>query len=137
MLKPKIFSHTFQFVSILSLLFALSACMVSNAPNLVGKRANYGYSDDISGLREARRGVQVLTSIPEDATNIQTIETQRCHQNFTEDAPTEETLKDDLIIAAYAAGADGITNITHKKESGLMKNCWHIQSAQGTIFRLP
>ena len=54
-----------------------------------------------------------------------------------EDAPTEATLEDDLIIAAYARGADGITDISHRKESGLMKNCWHIQFAQGTIFRLP
>ena len=134
--KLKIFSYTFQFVRILSILFGLSAFMVSNAPNLVGNRTNYGYSDDITGLREARRGVKVFTSVPEDATNFQNIETRRCHQNFTEDASTEETLKDDLIVAAYAAGADGITNITHKKESGLMKNCWHIPSAQGTIFRL-
>ena len=121
--KLKIFSYTFQLVCILSILFGLSACVVSNALNLVGKRTNYGYSDDITGLREARRGVKVLTSVPEDAMNIQNIKTRRCHQNFTEHAPMEETLKDDLIVAAYAAGADGSTNITHKKESGLMKNC--------------
>ena len=121
----------------MGLTFILSSCFASNAPNLIGKRANYDYSDDISALRDANRGVKIYSSIPERATNIKSIEVKRCHQNFTEDAPTEETLLDDLIIAAYAAGADGISKIKHKREKGLMKNCWHIRSAQGSIFRLP
>ena len=130
-------SSTFRLFFVLITAVLLSACMVSNKPNLVGKRGNYGYSDDISGLRDASRGIQIFESTPVNAANIERIETQRCHQNFTEDAPTEETLQDDLIVAAYARGADGIADIVHKKESGLMKNCWHVQSAQGTIFRLP
>ena len=131
------FSSGFKLCCILVTATSLSACVVSNNPNLVGKRSNYGYSNDISGLREARRGVEIFKSIPPNATNIKKIETQRCHQNFTEEPPTEETLLDDLIVKTYARGADGITDIAHKKESGLLKNCWHVRSATGTTFRLP
>jgi len=36
----------------------------------------------------------------------------------------------DLKIAAYAQGANGITNVRIVKKSGLPSNCWHIWTAE-------
>jgi len=115
----------------------LSGCIASNAPNLVGKRGNYANTGkSFEDIRAARRGIKTYSRIPNDAHSIKEVSVQRCHQNFTEDAPTIPVMEDDLILEAYAQGADGISNIRHDKQSGLMKNCWHIRTATGTSFRL-
>ena len=68
-------SKTLKTLCMMGLTFILSSCFASNAPNLIGKRANYDYSDDISALRDANRGVKVFSSIPERATNIKSFST--------------------------------------------------------------
>ena len=111
--------------------------MVSNAPNLVGKRGNYAnQGKTLADVRDARRGITIYSKLPTTANNIKELSVQRCHQNFTEDAPTRAVMEDDLVLEAYANGADGIANIKHTKASGLLKNCWHIKTATGTSFRL-
>ena len=115
----------------------LTGCMVSNYPNLVGKRGNYAnQGNTLADVRDARRGITIYSKLPASASNIKQLSVQRCHQNFTEDAPSLSVMEDDLVLAAYANGADGITNIKHTKASGLLKNCWHIKTATGTSFRL-
>ena len=115
----------------------LTGCIVSNAPNLVGKRGDYAnQGKTLADMRDARRGITIYSKVPASATNIKQFSVRRCHQNFTEDAPTLSVMEDDLVLAAYANGADGIANIKHTKASGLLKNCWHIKTATGTLFRL-
>ena len=115
----------------------LTGCVVSNAPNLVGKRGNYvTEGKTLADIRSARRGIKVFSEIPSTAYNIRELTVKRCHQNFTEEAPSTAIMEDDLVLEAYARGADGLANIKHTKTSGLLKNCWHVRTATAQSFRL-
>ena len=88
-------------------------------------------------VRAARTSVSVFDKVPSAAKNLNEISVRRCTQNLGEAFPSEELLQDDLVIAAYGQGADGISNIKHTSQSGLLSNCWNLRTATATVFRLP
>lgn len=94
-------------------------------------------SPTLMEMRDARTSVTVYDDIPAAAKNLNEIAVERCNQTLAEAFPSEELLQDDLIIAAYAQGADGISNIKHTEETGLLRNCWNLRTATATVFRLP
>lgn len=88
----------------------------------------------IKDQREALRAVRVYESLPENVTVLGKVDAGRCHRSFVETAPSEEAVLTDLKVTAYAKGADGLTDITIKQESGLTKNCWYILDGEATMF---
>ena len=115
----------------------LSGCNASNAPNMVNKDGNYAnQGKTLADIRGARRSITIYSKIPSSAINTKELAVQRCHRNFIDSAPSRAVLEDDLILEAYANGADGIANIEYTKQNGLLQNCWHIQIATATSFRL-
>ena len=115
------------------LIFALSGCSTYSSNLQVGKNQEYVSLKD---QREAIRTVIEYDSVPEGATILGKIDAGRCHRSFVENSPDESLVIIDLKVAAYAKGADGITNIKIDKKSGLAKNCWYILDGEATMFKL-
>lgn len=114
-------------------LVALAGCA---NPNLVGQRGN-----DLNGTyslqdrRAAKLAVKVTPSIPAGSQVLGTLEAKRCHQYMNQDAPSNTVLLDDLVLQAYAQGADGISDVAYASESGLLSNCWQIAKAKATYYQ--
>lgn len=100
----------------------------------VGSEQSY---QSLQAQREAVRSVSEADDVPAGAVVIGPVDASRCHRYQGDIEPTREILLDDLKAAAYARGADGITAISVVKESGIMRNCWYIYTARGTMFRSP
>lgn len=92
---------------------------------------------NVTDLREAMRTVKVYPALPSEALNLGELSASRCHRNFLDDAPTNEAVLIDLKVSAYAQGADGLTQVSFTKESGLSSNCWQILKGTATAFSLP
>jgi hypothetical protein len=80
--------------------------------------------------------IKVVESVPAEAEKMGDYTVKRCHQYFNEPAPSEATLTDDLVLLAYAEGADLVSNISFGGDSGLLKNCWYVAKGNGTFYRL-
>lgn len=113
--------------------FFIHGC-ASQSGNMARGTESYGFG--LSDQREALRTVSISNELPEGATVIGSVDASRCHRNTLEAKPTEEMIRNDLRIFAYAKGADGIYGVTVRKESGLLKNCWHILTGKATMYRL-
>ena len=87
--------------------------------------------------REAIIAIKEYSSLPEGASTLTKVDASRCHRNAMQTEPTEEEVKADLKVAAYAKGADGITDIKISKASGLLQNCWSILNGEATAIILP
>ncbi len=85
--------------------------------------------------RMAKQHIKVSPSLPAGAVAMGEYSAQRCHQYAQNEAPSDEILIDDLILLAYAEGADGITGLRFSRESGLLKNCWHIAKGYATLYK--
>jgi hypothetical protein len=91
----------------------------------------------LADQREAMRAVQETPALPADAETIGTVDAGRCHRSFVTSAPTRENVVADLKVAAYAKGADGITDVVVEKKSGFSDNCWYVLNGTAVAFRLP
>lgn len=89
---------------------------------------------NVGNLRDAIRTVRVYPSVPAGAVEVGQLSASRCHRNFLDEAPTDEAVLIDLKVSAYAQGADGLTQVSYKKESGLSSNCWQILTGTATVF---
>lgn len=89
---------------------------------------------NVGNLRDAIRTVRVYSSVPPDAVNVGQLSASRCHRNFLDQAPTDDAVLIDLKVSAYAQGADGLTQVSYTKESGLSSNCWQILTGTATVF---
>lgn len=85
--------------------------------------------------REAVLTVKDYLAVPAGATVIGKVDASRCHRSTLEAEPSQEALLADLKAVAYARGADGIAEVEHTKESGLLKNCWYIITTRATAFK--
>lgn len=85
-------------------------------------------------MREARKAVRILDQPPAGATLMGTLRATRCHRNFLHEAPSPETVLDDLIVSAYAQGADVLTNVRQEREEGLAQNCWYLQHVVADVY---
>ena len=112
---------------------ALVGCASQSANMRVGSEQSY---TSLKEQREASLTVKDFAAVPAGATVIGPVDTSRCHRNSLDAPPDEAQLLSDLKAAAYARGADGIADMQMTKESGLLKNCWHIVTARATAFTL-
>ena len=117
-----------------ALTFGLVSGCSSYSSNLqVGNDQSYASLKD---QREAVRTVKLYEKLPAGAELLSVVSAGRCHRSFVEQAPDEETVLMDLKIAAYAKGADGITDVTISKDSGLNRNCWYVLGGTAKAFAL-
>jgi uncharacterized protein YbjQ (UPF0145 family) len=118
----------------IALLTSLVAGCGSHSSNLqVGNEQSYASLKD---QREAVRTVKQAENLPNGASVLGSVSAGRCHRSFVEEAPDEATVITDLKVAAYAKGADGITDVKVSKESGLNRNCWYVLGGTATAFTL-
>ena len=113
----------------------LGGCAHPNFAGLEGNALNSRYG--LEDKRKAVLAIKVTDTVPSNAAEQRKLWTQRCHQYLTSERPSEDTLKDDLIMAAYAQGYDGLTGFSYSTESGLLRNCWTVHKASATAFKLP
>lgn len=112
---------------------AITACSSHSSNLQIGAEQSYASLRD---QREAVRTVEVVDALPQGASNVAPITSGRCHRSFVEGEPTEAMVVNDLRVAAYAQGADGIAEVKVTKESGLSRNCWYILNGSAKAFRL-
>ena len=125
-----------RFALVFSAAMLASGCATN--PNLVGLQGNaldtrYGLQD----RRAAKMHITVTPTVPANAQIMKDYTVERCHQFAQQQPPSDEVLTDDLIMLAYAEGADGISNLRFERESGLLRNCWSIARGSTTFFRAP
>ncbi|MGR1188218.1 hypothetical protein [Vibrio parahaemolyticus] len=111
----------------------IGGCSTYSSNMRVGNSMDY-VSLDVQ--REALTTVKQFDTIPQDAVVIGTVDAARCHRSFMEKNPSDHIVLNDLKVAAYSQGADGIADVLIEHESGLTKNCWMIVDAQAVMFML-
>ncbi len=121
-------------VGILLVSVLAAGCSSFSSNMQVGNEQSYLSLKD---QREAVRAVRQYAVLPSGAEVLTEVSASRCHRSFVEDAPEEATLLNDLKIAAYAQGADGITAVQVTKESALSRNCWYVLNGTAKAFALP
>ncbi|MGO1001907.1 hypothetical protein [Lysobacter sp. CA196] len=87
--------------------------------------------------RAASQTINVLDTAPSTAQVLGMLDAGRCHRSFVETAPAEQAVLLDLKTAAYALGADAITDVKIEKQSALTKNCWYMLDGKAKALRLP
>jgi hypothetical protein len=112
---------------------SLSGCANTSANMRVGTDISYLSLKD---QREASIAVREYEAAPKGAENIGKVDASRCHRNTLQAPPTDTEIKVDLKVAAYARGADGITDIKIERESGLLQNCCNVINGTATAFVL-
>jgi uncharacterized protein YbjQ (UPF0145 family) len=114
-------------------LLSISGCATYSSNVRVGNDMSYA---SLSDQREASRTITVYQTPPEGYEVIGTIDAGRCHRSFVETSPAEQTVLLDLKLAAYALGADAISNVIIEKQSALTKNCWYMLDGKATALKL-
>jgi hypothetical protein len=119
--------------NIAALAFAISlAGCASHSSNLrIGNDQSYA---SLTDQRVAMQSVTEYDSIPAGAKILGEIDAGRCHRMQGTIEPSENLVKTDLKVTAFAQGADGIANITFSKDSALTLNCWYILTGKATMF---
>lgn len=113
------------------LAFLLLGCANHSSNMRVGTDQSYMSLRD---QREASLIVKQYPKMPADATQIGKVDASRCHRNALQGAPSDAEVLIDLKAAAYAKGADGITDVAISSSSGLLLNCWSITTGTATAF---
>lgn len=126
--------RSLAFGSILIASAYLAGCSTYSSNMRVGNDISYA---SISDQREAVRTVKVYDTMPSGAEVLGPVDAGRCHRSFVEESPSEAVLMNDLKIAAYTMGADGLTDVSVVKTSALTKNCWYMLDARGTAIFMP
>ncbi|WP_306257203.1 hypothetical protein [Pararhizobium sp. IMCC21322] len=93
-------------------------------------------TDQLIGQRQAAQDVRVFQTVPSGYTQMGDVSVRRCHRNFLEKPPNAAAFEDDLVRVAFAKGADAITNIRIKRLNGLLANCWYVEEATASIYKL-
>ena len=115
-----------------SFAIVLTACANPSTNMRVGGEQSYL---SLQGQREAALSVEQVDAVPAGATAIGPVDASRCHRYQGDIEPSTELLLADLKAAAYARGADGIARVDVVRESGILRNCWYIWTAKGTMYR--
>ena len=111
----------------------LAGCATYSSNMRVGNDMSYASLGD---QRTASQTIQVLDASPPGAQVLGEVDAGRCHRSFVETAPAEQAVLLDLKIAAYALGADAITDVNIEKQSALTKNCWYMLDGKAKALRL-
>jgi hypothetical protein len=117
----------------LSISLLTGSCATNSSNMRVGTDQSY---TNLKDQREAITTVREYSSMPEGATRVGKVDVARCHRNTMQAKPTDDEVKVDLKVAAYAKGADGIMDIKISKSSGLLLNCWNILNGEATAIML-
>ena len=75
--------------------------------------------------------------MPDGAKILGSIDAGRCHRLQGAVEPSEDIVRSDLKVTAYARGADGIFNVKFTKQAALPMNCWYLITGSATMFSLP
>ena len=111
----------------------LAGCATYSSNMRVGNDMSYASLGD---QRTASQTIQVLDVVPVGAQILGELDAGRCHRSFVETAPAEQGVLLDLKIAAYAMGADAITDVKIGKQSALTKNCWYMLNGRAKALKL-
>lgn len=125
--------HSSYKLAVLFALIGLSGCSTYSSNIRVGNDMSYASLGD---QRVASQTIQILETVPAGAEVVGEVDAGRCHRSFVETAPAEQSLLLDLKIAAYAMGADAITEVSVEKQSALTKNCWYMLDGKAKALRL-
>lgn len=117
----------------LLLIAPISACVTSGYE---GQRGTTTTTDQLIGQRQASQQVRVFQTIPSGYSALGEVSVRRCHGNFFEKPPNAAVFQDDLVRVAFAKGADAIANIRTKRLNGLLADCWYVEEATATTYRL-
>lgn len=110
---------------------ALQGCVTSGYEGQVGSSVS---TDQILAQREANRSIVVLASNTSGYSPMNSVSVRRCHRNFLEEEPNQAALTEDLKRAAFTQGADAISDVSQKRLSGLMANCWYVVEATANTW---
>ena len=124
----------FKFRSLIVLAAAAvtSACVSAGYEGQVGSISS---ADQISDQRAAHQAISVFEEVPSNYSLVGTTSVRRCHRSFTEEPPSVAAFRNDLVLAAYAQGADAISNIRIERMNGLLANCWYVEEATADVYR--
>lgn len=111
----------------------VSGCSTYSSNVRVGNDMSYASLGD---QRAAAQTVKVIDAAPSGAQSLGEVDAGRCHRSFVESGPAEQQVLLDLKIAAFARGADAITNVDIHKQSALTKNCWYMLGGKARAVRL-
>lgn len=76
-------------------------------------------------LQAATKALTVYETSPPGAEVLAEVSAIRCHANLYEPKPTEDTVRSDLLINAFAKGANAISDISIVRQPGnLGYNCY-------------
>lgn len=119
-----------------AVVLVLSAALLAGCvtPGYEGQVGNGISGDQMSTRREALKTVQYSTTPLPGYRKLKAVSVRRCHRNFTEKAPTEDALIEDLKVAAYAEGGELVTNVQSTTKNGLAANCWYVVEATADIW---
>lgn len=110
-----------------------SGCATYSSNMRVGNDMSYTSLDD---QRTASQTIQMLEAAPAGSTDMGEVDAGRRHRSFVETPPAELAVLLDLNLAAYALGADAITDVKIEKQSALTKNCWYMLDGKARALRL-
>lgn len=119
-------SHLSARVSLIVLLASSLAGCITVSPEEKDATVRRGNAPaSVVDLQAATKAVKVYESAPEQSQSLGTVTAIRCHANLYEPKPTEETLRGDLLINAFAKGANGMSDIQIVRQPGnLGYNCY-------------
>lgn len=113
---------------------SVTACSSQSANMRVGTAQSLASLED---QRAAVREVVIVDSLPDGALEMDAVDASRCHRDFTDRAPSDDLVLQDLKVTAYARGADGIHSVETSRTTGLLRNCWYTITARGIMFQRP
>lgn len=101
-----------------------------------GARSNYINANvgSLSERRDAIRSVAVVQAQPAGTVSLGEVTTDRCHRYFTEAAPSDAAIVNDLKFLAYGQGADAMRVVETTAVPGLVSNCWYILRGTAEIY---
>lgn len=111
----------------------VSGCSTYSSNMRVGNDMSYASLGD---QRTASQTIKVFDVAPTGAEVLGELDAGRCHRSFVETAPAEQGVLMDLKIAAFAMGADGISDVKIEKQSALTKNCWYMLSGKAKALKV-
>lgn len=111
----------------------LAGCNTQSANMRVGTAQSLSSLED---QREAIRSVEIADALPEGAVEMSAVDASRCHRDFTDQAPSDDLVVQDLQVTAFGRGADGVHSVEINQTTGLLRNCWYTKTARGVMYRL-
>jgi hypothetical protein len=108
-----------------------SACATQSANMLIGTEQPYV---SLADQRLAVQTVAISDDVPIGARVLGQVDASRCHRDLTQREPSEEMVQTDLMVTAFARGADGIADVSIIRQSGLVQNCWYTLTGTATMY---